>query len=108
MKNTVVVFGNAGARIVKTENLSEYENRRDVLINPEVPFGVPPHRWSKEGHKIVVVKDQKEIARRVEILQGKTPSTVEKCSREFLLNVLCSSVVTNFILFAALLYSVFA
>lgn len=46
-KTTVVVFGQQGARIHSGANPDDFRGRGDVLVNPIIPRGVPPHLWEK-------------------------------------------------------------
>ena len=55
MKITVVEFTEKGARIrVGIENPKPASN---ILINPELPKGVPPHLWRLVDGAIVVVDE---------------------------------------------------
>lgn len=52
--NVVVVFSQHGARILTNPDLTHFDGHTNVLLNPEFPPGVPPHRWFKDGDKIGV------------------------------------------------------
>jgi hypothetical protein len=44
--NVAVVFGsNGNVKIYHGINPDDYAGRKDVLINPVIPQGVPPHMW---------------------------------------------------------------
>ena len=57
MDNIAVVFSKQGVRIYHGINPSDYVGRRDVLINPKFPNGIPPHLWEKKGNEITVKKE---------------------------------------------------
>lgn len=52
MKTVVVTFTTAGARIVKGVDPAAFPG---ALVNPQIPRGVPPHLWVKDGDKIGVI-----------------------------------------------------
>ena len=63
-KDILVIFNENGARIEKSpEIISLHKNDSNVLYNPELPHGVPPHYWIKDGDKIGFREDNpyKEI-----------------------------------------------
>lgn len=58
MKNYLVIFMEYGARIEKDPiAIDKYKGNSNVLYNPELPHGVPPKYWIKEGNKIGIRSD---------------------------------------------------
>lgn len=45
MDNVAVIFAKDGVRIFHGINPADYAGRKDVLVNPTLPHGVPPHLW---------------------------------------------------------------
>ena len=54
MKQYVVIFTADNARVLKGVRVEDYRGRPDVLINPELPAGIPPHQWKIVDGKIGV------------------------------------------------------
>lgn len=57
-KNYLVIFMEYGARIEKDPAMiDKYKNNSNVLLNPELPHGVPPLYWVKDKNKIGIRSD---------------------------------------------------
>lgn len=74
MKTRVVIFHDTGARILKGVDPTPYRHIPNVLIDPELPAGVPPHLWKLEGGKIVELSEEERIAREALIQAPSEPS----------------------------------
>lgn len=68
MDNKVVIFELNKTRIAHTDDITPYSGRADVLINPEIPPGIPPHAWHLVDGKISTLPTE-EVKRREEILE---------------------------------------
>lgn len=54
----IVIFTDRGARILHVGDVSSYAGRTDVLIEPKIPRGVPPHLWTLNNGKIATITQQ--------------------------------------------------
>lgn len=58
MKNYLVVFSEKGVRIEKDPTFIElHKNDENVLLNPEIPHGIPLDYWIKKDNKIAFTDD---------------------------------------------------
>lgn len=68
MGHKVVIFENGKVkRIAHMEDISNYKDRTDVLIDPAYPRGIPPHEWElhPDGNYLVgTSKPENSIAKK--------------------------------------------
>lgn len=71
MKYKVVQFINGVARIVTTNDVSQYQdNKVDCFVNPILTHlkGVPPELWEVQNSQIVAIKDEARKQDRIKAL----------------------------------------
>lgn len=56
MSDFAVIFTEGNARL-KYGDLSAYRGKPNVLINPKIPSGVPPHLWCIRDGEIALKSD---------------------------------------------------
>ena len=71
-----VVFTEDGARIYNGVNPEDYIGVKNVLINPKIPKGVPPHLWRLVDGEICVVEEGKQYT-------ANNPNHLEVVSFQF-------------------------
>ena len=71
MDNVAIIFSKDGIRICHGINPEDYKDRTDVLINPKIPRGIPPHLWQKIGNEIKVIGQDTKIDIKNEIITLK-------------------------------------
>lgn len=62
-KRFAVVFSEHNAHIVKGPEIVALTGQPNVLFDPEIPPGVPPHHWKLVDGKIAVMSDEEKAAR---------------------------------------------
>jgi len=59
MEHRAVIFGNDGmVKILHGIDPKDFAGKANVLIDPVIPRGIPPHEWKLENGKIVSKIDQ--------------------------------------------------
>lgn len=98
MKNFIVIFTSEGAKISKDpEVIEKYKDKENILINPKIPDGEPPHLWIKDGDEIKVSGKDEIKTRTNKIKRIRTKAEIYKFEIIILRILLTLSILGNII-----------
>jgi hypothetical protein len=97
MNDVVVIFSDNNTRILSGVNGNDYSSNSNILINPIIPSGIPPHKW-KLSHGKIVIHDEVEIQRRESLLNQSIIDNKEIIMKPKLSKLLVVSLGLNILL----------